>query len=81
MSRLDRVKQVVSDVFGLPPGEVSADSSPHTVEAWDSMGHLNLVLALEQAFGVQFTPEEIAAMTDVPLIVAALDAKLGPAGG
>lgn len=81
MSRLDRVKQVVSDVFGVPAVEVSPESSPHSVEAWDSMGHLNLVLALEQSFGVEFTPEEIAAMASVSLIVATVDAKAGSAGG
>jgi acyl carrier protein len=72
---LDQVRQAVSDVFGVPLTEVSADSSPQTVEAWDSMGHLNLVLALEQSFGVQFSPEEIAAMTSVRLAADTLTRK------
>ena len=65
---LDRVRQTVSDLFGVPSAQISESSSPQTIEAWDSMGHLNLVLALEQSFGVQFSPEEIAAMTNVALI-------------
>jgi acyl carrier protein len=39
------------------------------------MGHLNLVLALEQEFGLQFSPEEIAAMTSVRAIEAVLLTK------
>lgn len=72
---LDRVRQAVSDVFGVPLAEVVPDSSPQTVEAWDSMGHLNLVLALEQAFGVQLAPEEIAGMTSVRLAAQTLAKK------
>jgi acyl carrier protein len=71
----DKVRQAVSDVFGVSLAEITADSSPQTVEAWDSMGHLNLVLALEQSFGVQFSPEEIAAMTSVTLAAQTLAAK------
>jgi len=72
---LDKVRQAVSDVFGVPVADVTAESSPQTVEAWDSMGHLNLVLALEQSFGVQFSPEEIAGMTTVRLAAETLARK------
>mgnify|MGYP000913864934 CR=1 FL=1 len=71
----DKVRQAVADVFGVELSGITPDSSPQTVEAWDSMGHLNLVLALEQAFGVQFSPEEIAAMTSVRLAAQTLAAK------
>lgn len=43
------VEGVVSRVFGL---DVDENSSPETVEGWDSMGHLNLVAALEKSFSV-----------------------------
>jgi acyl carrier protein len=76
-AKLDRVRQAVADVFGVDAGGVTAESSPQSIEAWDSMGHLNLVLALEQSFGVQFSPEEIAGMTSVSLIIRTLDAKGG----
>ena len=72
---LDRVRQAVADVFGVDAAGVSAASSPQTIEAWDSMGHLNLVLALEQSFGVQFSPEEIAGMTSVQLVLDTLARK------
>lgn len=74
---LNKVRQAVSDVFGVSPADVTAESSPQTIEAWDSMGHLNLMLALEQSFGVQFPPEEIATLTSVADIVRALHAKIG----
>lgn len=75
---LERVQGIVSDVFGVPEDQVRPDSSPDTIETWDSIHHLNLVIALEQEFGVQFTPEEIEQLLSVELIAALLDEKLIP---
>jgi len=53
------VARVLADVLGVDPAALRPDSSPDTIEAWDSVQHLNAVIALEQAFDVRFTPEEI----------------------
>ncbi|MGA8270729.1 MAG: hypothetical protein WB919_04160, partial [Candidatus Sulfotelmatobacter sp.] len=45
---LDTVRQVASDIFAVRVESIGLDSSPATIEAWDSMQHLNLVLALEE---------------------------------
>ena len=68
---------LIAQVFQLPAEQVSLDSSPETVETWDSLQHLNLVLALEQEFAIQFTPEEIEELISVRAIVAVLDVKNG----
>lgn len=72
---LERVRAIVADIFNLPLDRVRADSSPDNIEAWDSLQHLNLVLALEQSFGVQFTPEEIEQLLSVELIAALIEEK------
>lgn len=72
-----RVRQIVADLFNLPLEEVTPTASPDTIVTWDSLQHLNLVLALEQEFGLQFTPEEIEQMLSVELIVDLLQEKLG----
>lgn len=56
---IERVNGVAADVFGVPASSLSAESSPETIDGWDSVQHLNLVLALEAAFGVQIDPEDI----------------------
>ena len=72
---LDRVRGIFSDVFQIPLEQVQAESSPDTIPNWDSLQHLNLVLALEQEFQVQFTPEEIEQLLSVELVAALLDEK------
>jgi acyl carrier protein len=64
-----------SDVFQIPLDQIHAESSPDTIPNWDSLQHLNLVLALEQEFNVQFTPEEIEQLLSVELVAALLEEK------
>jgi acyl carrier protein len=72
---LNRVRQVASDIFAVPVESIGADSSMDTIEAWDSMQHLNLVLALEEKFDVHFSPEEMEGMRSLGIIAAMLEAK------
>ncbi len=69
------VVELVADLFGVPAAELTPDSSPETIEGWDSIEHLNLVLALEQRFGLFFSPEEIATLGSVGAIVDAVAAR------
>ena len=64
----DRLKQVFANVFDIPVGNIDDNLSPDTVDEWDSLNHTNLVIALEQEFGVTFSPDEIIEMMNVELI-------------
>jgi acyl carrier protein len=72
----EQVCAIASDVFGMPTAKVSASSSPETVENWDSMQHLNLVLAIEDKFGIQLDPEEIEQMKTIGAVAGVVDKKL-----
>jgi len=73
----ERVKAILSEVFDLPASQVGADTSTDTVEAWDSLQHLSLVLALEEEFGIHFDDEETVALVSFPLIVTIVGDRLG----
>jgi acyl carrier protein len=72
---LDQVRSVAADVLGVTSAGITPESSPQTLESWDSVHHLNLVLALEEKFSIQFSPEEIDAMHNIGDIVAVIQAK------
>jgi len=72
----ERAKRVLADVFGLDAGAIASDTSVDTIEAWDSLQHLNVVIALEEEFGIGFTDEETITLTTLPLIVAIVDDHL-----
>jgi len=67
-----RLIEVAADVFGVPAGALTADSSSDSVEAWDSISHLNLMLAVEQAFGVRIEPEQMVELTSISRVAEAV---------
>jgi len=69
-----RVRQIVSTLFDVPLAQVTLETSSKTLPAWSSMGHLTLVLELEQEFGISLPPEVVEKMTDVAAVVKAVDA-------
>ena len=69
MSTVDnRVKNVMSVVFEIPADAITEDSSSDTIENWDSIRHLNLILALEEEFEVSIPDEEVGNLVNYKLI-------------
>jgi len=73
---LSRVLATAADVFQVPESGLEGASSPDTIESWDSLHHLSFVVALEQEFGIQFSPEEIEQLLSIELTAMLLDEKL-----
>jgi acyl carrier protein len=72
----EQIRTMASDLFGVPVEQITAASSPQTLENWDSIQHLNLVLAVEEKFGVQLSPEEIEEMKSVGETAKLVESKL-----
>lgn len=73
---LEKVQQIAADVFQVPPKDISANSSPKTIASWDSIQQLNLILALEQEFGIQFQPEELDRIHSIGDVASLLEVKI-----
>ena len=74
---LERIRAIAADILKVPAAKITPESSNETIEGWDSVQHLNLVLALEQEFSMQFEPEEIDEMTSIGKIVEVVQTKTG----
>ena len=64
----DKLFRVVSQVLGIPYVEITEDSSPDSLPNWDSVSHINLIVALESEFNISLTPEQAMEMLSVKLI-------------
>lgn len=64
----DRLYQTIAEVLGVVPGALSEESSPETIASWDSLNHLNLVMALESEFKIALPVEDALEMRNVALI-------------
>ncbi len=70
-----KLVQVLAENFQVDPTRISEASSPKTLPDWDSLAHLNLVGALEKAFGITFNMDDIFAMKDAGAIARLLEKK------
>ncbi|MCZ8204090.1 acyl carrier protein [Gemmatimonas sp.] len=72
-----QVRAVFTSVLGVPHERLSDDASPDTIPSWDSLTHINLMLAIEGACGVQFEPDELMELRTVGAVVQRVIAARG----
>jgi acyl carrier protein len=53
----------------VPPDRISGTTRDEDLAAWDSLGHVNLMMALEQTFNVALEVEDFPRLTSVPAIL------------
>ena len=61
----DKVVELLADVLQLPPVIITDDLTMKNTEVWDSLKHMELIVSLEQAFGIELSFDEIIAMQSV----------------
>lgn len=71
----NRIKEIMSKVFNVAIEDINEQSSRETIENWDSLNQLNLVVELEEEFGIELTPEEIGEMNNFEYILGILETK------
>jgi len=69
------IKKIMSVVFEIPEEQIKDDSSLDTIESWDSLKHMNLIIALEEELEVEFTDNEIFEMMDYKSIESIIIGK------
>jgi acyl carrier protein len=72
----EALKQVMATVLGVAADSISAETSMDNVKSWDSIKHMNLVLALEEEFSVSIPDEDAANITSYALIKVVLNELL-----
>jgi len=71
----EKLERVFQDVFDDDSLRIGEDMTRENFPTWDSLGHIRLVSALEETFGVSFSIEEIEGMTSVGRILERILAK------
>jgi len=72
----EKLKNIVGDVLGADANTINDYSSPDNIEAWDSLKQMNIVLAIENEFRIQFSDEQVVNMLSYKLIRLCLEETL-----
>ena len=76
MEVLEKIIEIVATTCDVDKSEVTENSTVGDFPAWDSMGHLAILNAVEEAFDISVEPEEMMELEDVKDIVEAVNQKL-----
>jgi acyl carrier protein len=60
-----RINEIFRDVFDDETITVEDSTTADDVEDWDSLEHINLIVAMEDEFGMKFTMGEVTGMKNV----------------
>jgi len=60
-----QVSQIAAETFEVDVQDIHPQSSPQTLENWDSIQHLNFILALEAKFQIEFSAEEMESIRSI----------------
>lgn len=60
-----RVQSIFREIFEDDALEIFPEMTARDVERWDSFNHINLIIALEEAFDLRFASDEISKMANV----------------
>lgn len=63
---------LIAEILEIPPNAINIQTSVATEQRWDSLRHMQIVFAVEDAFGIHFRDEEIPMLTSVRAISDAL---------
>ena len=71
--------QIIGKVLGVNPEELTEESNAQNTPKWDSLRHIEVVFAMENAFHVRFTMPEIASLRklgDIRQLLASKNVRL-----
>ncbi len=71
-----QVKTIFSNLFSIEPSQIHSKLSATDVDKWDSLQHLNLVVAIEEEFGISIDAEQITEMLTYELIISLIKENL-----
>ena len=70
-----RARAALAKALKVPPDSIGDNASQLDLTGWDSVRHMNVVLALENDFDIEFTDAELPTLNSLPLLVAAIEKR------
>ena len=69
MAVFEQLRDVIATTLKVPPARITERTKDEELAAWDSLGQVNLMMALEQTFGVTLEVEDFPRLNSVPAIL------------
>lgn len=74
-ANIDKLKELMIDVFLIDPREFRMDLRRDEVETWDSLGVVSLAVGVQETFGYHLTQDEAISIKSIRDLVTILEAR------
>lgn len=71
-----KVREIAASTFEVPIEQITLELTIGSIPQWDSLGHLGLVSALEEGFGITFDVDELFEVESLADLVRLLENEL-----
>ena len=71
----EKIFEIISIIMETNIELININSSSQNIDNWDSLHHMQLILAIEEEFNLEFSDQEIISMVDAQKIISVLQAK------
>lgn len=68
----NKLKDICATIFEIEVSTINDDSSPDNIETWDSMNHMNLILAIEEEFELKILDDDAVELLSFAELVSYL---------
>lgn len=72
----DKLKKTILRELKLDDFDFNENTTADQVPGWDSLSHLNIILAIEKEFGIRFKPYELLKLKNIGELQKLIDLKL-----
>ena len=72
------VLQVAASVFEVDVDDLGLDTSPETLDSWDSLNHLRLITAIETSFGVHLSMQAVMGIDTIKALIETVEKLKNP---
>ena len=76
MKIIDKIIKIVKNVFENSELVISDSTLVSDITEWDSLGHINLIMELEEEFNIKFQINEIISITGVNDLLNLIEKKM-----
>jgi len=75
MTAMDKLNDVFRMVFDDETLSVSETTTANDVDGWDSLTHINLIMAVEALFRIQFSSKDLGSLRNVGDLLGIIESK------
>ncbi len=73
----NKIKNLVAKILNVDESQLTNESSPNTIENWDSLKQMEIIVSIEEEFNIEFDDDDVLNIKNIDSIINILSSKIG----